>query len=84
MASRPPDQGATVQDDLARRRWLTMQAMRAVGFGMVLFGILLTRDAVDIAGESNHLLGYFLIAIGLVDGFVMPIILARKWRTPRQ
>jgi len=37
---------------------------------------------VDVVSFNNRLLGYLFIGIGLLDGFVVPQILARKWRTP--
>jgi hypothetical protein len=37
---------------------------------------------VDIAGDVNRLLGYLFVVVGLVDGFVVPQFLARKWRSP--
>jgi len=75
MASRPPDEN----QDQARQRWMVMQIMRIMGYAMVILGILMVRDAVDIAGEQNHLVGYAFVVIGLLDGFLMPIFLAKKW-----
>ena len=83
MASRPPEH-QPVADDVARGRWITIQASRILGIALVLLGILLVRDVVDIAGETNHLIGYVFVAVGLLDAFVMPQVLARKWRTPPQ
>ena len=80
MASRPPDE----QDAAARNRWAVIQVMRLLGFAMVLLGILMTQDAVDIAGELNREVGYAFVAIGLLDGFLMPIVLARKWSSRRK
>ena len=82
MASRPPENATPVSDDVARGRWMTIQASRFAGFALVVLGILLVRDVVDIAGETNHLIGYVFIAVGLADGFIVPQVLARKWRTP--
>ena len=84
MASRPPEGADPVADDVARNRWAVIQAMRLIGVATVLLGIVLTRDVIDLAGESNHVLGYVLIAVGLGDLFVVPQVLARKWRTPPQ
>jgi hypothetical protein len=75
MASRPPD-------DEARNRWMVIQAMRTLGFGLVILGILMTQGVVVIAGAYNTWVGYGLVAIGLLDGFLMPQVLARKWRSP--
>jgi hypothetical protein len=80
MASRPPDQ----PDEEARKRWMVIQLMRVMGFAMALLGILMTQDAVNIAGDVNREVGYGFVVIGLLDGFVMPIFLARKWSSRRQ
>jgi hypothetical protein len=84
MASRPPESTAPGSDDVARTRWAVIQFARLAGFAVVLVGILVARDVIDLAGASNRVVGYILIALGLVDGFVVPQVLARKWRTPRQ
>ncbi len=75
MASRPPDE----PDDVARNRWAVIQAMRVMGFAFAILGIVMSQDAVNIAGEYNREVGYGFIVIGLLDGFFMPIVLARKW-----
>ena len=75
MASRPPDEN----EEQARARWMVIQIMRIAGFGLVILGILMTRNVVDLVGESNQLVGYVFIVAGLLDGFLMPIFLARKW-----
>ena len=75
MASRPPDRS----DEWFRNRWMIIQLMRTMGFAFVILGILMTRDVVDLAGDSNHLVAYGFIVIGLLDGFLMPTFLARKW-----
>ena len=81
MASRPPE-GSETNDDEARSRWMIIQALRTMGFALAILGILMARGVVDLAGNSNQLVGYAFAAIGLLDGFVMPQFLARKWRTP--
>ena len=44
----------------------------------------MARDVVTIAGGDNRLVGYGFIVIGLLDAFLVPLYLARKWRTPPQ
>ena len=80
MASRPPDRS----DEWFRNRWMVIQLMRVIGFAFAILGILMTQDAVDIAGELNREVGYAFVAIGLLDGFLMPIVLARKWSSRRK
>ena len=82
MASRPPEFTPTPPTDRERTRWFTLVVTRFIGFAIVLVGILMSQGAIDLAGDVNTLAGYMLIAVGLVDGFVVPQILARKWRTP--
>ena len=83
MASRPPEHRTPAADSLARNRWMIIQIMRILGFGTVLVGILLVRGVLDLAGESDRIVGYVLIAGGLADGFLVPLMLARRWRTPQ-
>lgn len=81
MASRPPEDNGSNHED-ARNRWMIIQAMRTMGFGIAILGLLMVGGAVDLAGDVNQLVGYGFIVIGLLDGFVMPQVLARKWRSP--
>lgn len=81
MASRPPE-GDRPSGDPARDRWMIIQLARIMGFAVVLLGILVARGVVDLAGDANRIVGYALIAVGLLDGFLVPRMLARKWRTP--
>jgi hypothetical protein len=81
MASRPPDNPGT-SDAEARNRWMTITLMRFFGFALAVLGLLMSQGAVDVAGDQNKLVGYLFIVIGLLDGFVVPQFLARKWRTP--
>jgi hypothetical protein len=80
MASRPPENEAT--DAEARTRWMVITMLRFMGFGLAVLGLLMSQNAVVIAGDVNRLVGYIFIVLGLVDGFVVPQVMARKWRTP--
>jgi hypothetical protein len=73
-----------VSDDTAHRRWMVIQLMRVGGIAFAILGILMAREAVVIAGDDNRLVGYGFIAIGLLDAFLVPQYLARKWRSPRE
>ncbi len=71
-----------VGDTVARQRWMVIQVMRIGGVVFAILGILMASDVVVIAGDDNRLVGYGFIVIGLLDAFVVPQYLARKWRTP--
>jgi hypothetical protein len=73
MASRPPDDDAD-----ARTRWMVINATRLIGVVIVLAGILGLRGKLPMPDVA----GYAFIAFGLFDVFAVPLILARKWRTP--
>jgi hypothetical protein len=62
---------------------MVITILRFGGFSLAVLGLLMSQGAVDIAGEANRLVGYVFLVVGLVDGFVVPQLLARKWRTPR-
>jgi len=68
----------SVSDETARNRWAVIQAMRIAGVVMVLVGILIARQVI----AAPALAGYALIVVGLLDVFMVPMVLARKWRTP--
>jgi membrane protein YdbS with pleckstrin-like domain len=65
-------------DDAARNRWIVMNAVRLSGAVMVLVGMLGLSDVIAMPAIA----GYIIIGVGLVDVFVVPQMLARKWRSP--
>lgn len=67
-----------MNDDVARTRWFLLNLARIVGVGLVVTGLLVTQGT--IGWPIN--LGYALIVIGVLDVFVMPQVLARRWRSP--
>jgi len=68
-----------VSDDVARNRWLVISALRLGGVAMVVIGILILRQILS----GSRVVGYGLLAIGLVDFMVVPLLLARRWRSPK-
>lgn len=67
-------------DDLARSRWFILSLSRLVGVGIVIAGLLVTQGAISWPIE----IGYVLVLIGIVDVFVVPQVLARRWRSPKE
>jgi hypothetical protein len=67
-------------DEVARNRWMVINAVRIAGVAMVLVGILGVRGVIAYPAVA----GYVLIVAGLFDIFAVPLILARKWRSPPQ
>jgi hypothetical protein len=67
-----------VSEDDARTRFFVIGATRLIGVVIVLAGILGLKGRLPIPGVA----AYAFIAFGLFDVFAVPLILARKWRTP--
>lgn len=64
--------------DPARARFFAIALIRVFGVVMVVAGLLITERRVDLP----WLLGVVLTIAGFFDVFVMPKLLARRWRTP--
>ena len=69
------------ETDPAASRFVAMNVTRLLGAAFVIVGMLLATGR--ILPQIPHWVGYILIANGLVDIFIIPAVMARKWRTPR-
>jgi hypothetical protein len=67
-----------VSEDVARGRWLAINATRIAGVAMVVVGILGLQEVFEYPAFA----GWRLVAVGLIDIFVIPRLMARKWRSP--
>lgn len=67
-----------VDENDARTRWFVINMTRLVGAVIVVCGILGLKGVIPMPDIA----GYGFIAFGLFDVFLVPQILARKWRTP--
>lgn len=69
-----------MSDDVARTRWFILSLSRLAGVALVITGLLVTQGAIAWPIE----VGYALVLIGIVDVFVVPQVLARRWRSPKE
>ncbi len=88
IASRPPEDHGPVDrsaasDTRARNRWAALQAARLAGVALVILGILITQGVWGFERDQGRVVGYAIIIAGLIDLFVLPQVLARRWRTPK-
>ena len=67
-------------EDPARSRYFTIQAVRIAGVVQVLLALLVFNHRLD----WPDWIGYLLFLNGFVDVFAIPIMLARRWRSPDQ
>lgn len=65
-------------ENLARTRFMMLNAVRLIGLVLVLFGIAIYMGKVDLPEP----VAYVLVALGFFEFFFMPNIVSRKWRTP--
>lgn len=67
------------QDALAKKRFMAINLVRMSGVVLILVGLLCALDKIDI--PLAHLIGVVLILIGFIDVFVVPALLAKRWRS---
>ena len=71
-------------ESLARARFIAISAMRMMGAIFVLAGFVLIRGGFEVAGQpADRWIGVAVVLLGAFDFAVMPKILARRWRSPR-
>ena len=72
-------------DALARKRFFALSAMRLMGALFIIAGFLLIRGVWAVAGQpADRWIGVAVVLAGVFDFAVMPRILARRWRSPKE
>jgi len=66
-------------DDLAKTRFLIMQLVRTGSAVFILFGLLIVAGQTDLP----VLAGYPITVGGMFGTFIAPILLARRWKSPK-
>lgn len=66
-------------DQTARSRWLALNLMRLGGLAIVLVALMIITERLPVPPIA----GYLLFVLGMVEMFVVPQILARRWRSPK-
>ncbi|MFC0588489.1 hypothetical protein ACFFF7_03595 [Novosphingobium aquiterrae] len=66
--------------DPARQRFIVLQLMRLSGAFFALLGLLVIARKVDMPVVA----GYVFLLVGFVDLFVVPLLLAKRWKSPPQ
>ncbi|WP_257545001.1 hypothetical protein [Sphingopyxis sp. DBS4] len=72
-------------DALAKKRFFALSAMRLMGALFIIAGFLLIRGVWAVAGQpADRWIGVAVVLAGVFDFAVMPRILARRWRSPKE
>jgi hypothetical protein len=61
----------------AKARWMILQAVRWMGVGMFVLGLLIYAKRIDLPIEA----GWVLMAVGLFDALFVPALLAKRWKS---
>ncbi len=69
----------TDDESRARARWITLQLMRVSGAALVMVGAIIAVGRTSLPTAA----GTVLMLVGLLDATVIPLVLARRWRTPK-
>ncbi|WP_338424326.1 hypothetical protein [Sphingopyxis kveilinensis] len=72
-------------DALAKKRFFAMAIMRLMGVAFIAIGFILISGGFSLAGQpTDRWIGVAIVLIGAFDFAVMPLLLARRWRTPKE
>ncbi|MFM5886224.1 MAG: hypothetical protein ACKOQ3_13030 [Novosphingobium sp.] len=64
--------------DPAKQRFIVLQLLRLSGAFFALLGLLVIARKVDLPIVA----GYVFLVVGFVDLFVVPLLLAKRWKSP--
>ena len=72
------------EEALAKKRFFAINVMRVMGIALLMAGFILIAGRWELAGQpTDRYLGIALVLIGAFDFAVFPMLLARRWRSPR-
>ncbi|MBL8651093.1 MAG: hypothetical protein JNL35_11915 [Sphingopyxis sp.] len=72
-------------DALARKRYFAINLMRMIGVAFLMAGFILVAGRWELIGPpTDRYLGIALVLIGAFDFAVFPMLLARRWRSPKE
>lgn len=72
-------------DALARKRFFALTIMRLMGAAFVAIGFILISGGFSLAGQpTDRWIGTAIVLVGAFDFAVMPLLLARRWRSPKE
>ena len=71
-------------DALAKKRFFALSIMRLMGAAFVAIGFILISGGFSLAGQpTDRWIGVAIVLVGAFDFAVMPLLLARRWRSSK-
>jgi hypothetical protein len=74
MAAMTPDEQA---EALARNRWMVLNMVRIGGLLLVFVALAIEYGRIDLPRPA----AWLLAAVGLFEFFILPGIIAKRWRS---
>lgn len=69
-----------MDDSQARNRFLAISLLRLAGALLILFGLAIAAGRLP---DVPRLVGIIAVLVGALDFALVPLMLARRWRTPK-
>ena len=69
-----------MDDNQARNRFLAISLLRLAGALLVMFGLVIAAGRLP---DVSRIVGIVAVLIGALDFALVPLLLARRWRTPK-
>jgi hypothetical protein len=67
-------------ENLARQRFFTLSVMRLAGAVIAAIGLLVLAGKLDLPRE----IGWPFVVVGIAEFLIVPLWLARRWKSPRE
>ena len=68
------------EETKAQYRFLVLNIVRITGAIMLVLGLaIITRGVFDLPKAA----GYVLFVVGIIDFMLVPLLLAKKWKSPK-
>ena len=65
-------------DDMAKQRFFLLSAIRLLSVAIIVVGLLSLTGKIDMPRPAGAAFAVF----GLLEFLLLPLFLARKWKTP--
>jgi drug/metabolite transporter (DMT)-like permease len=76
---------SAADDTLAKKRFFALTLLRIVGALFIMAGFVLVAGRWEWMGQpTDRMIGIAVVLIGAFDFAVFPLLLARRWRSPKQ
>lgn len=69
-----------MNDNQARNRFLVISLLRLAGALLVMFGLVIAAGRLP---DVPRIVGIVAVLVGALDFALVPLLLARRWRTPK-